>query len=124
MLIKQFLCALLLLAFSCQVFNRACIVTSYYTNTAAYLKNCENKAKPMLHCNGKCQMLKKLKAEEKKDQQNPERRTDTKMDPYCSINSHSGILFSAALAIQDLPYISNGGTPVKMPRNLLRPPAC
>ena len=27
-----------------------------------------------MHCNGKCQMMRKLKQEEKKDQQNPQRR--------------------------------------------------
>lgn len=58
-----------------QTFNRLVIVTEYYTNTAAFAKNCENKAKPQLHCNGKCQMMKKLKQEEKKDQQNSERKS-------------------------------------------------
>jgi hypothetical protein len=28
---------------------------------------CENKAKPELHCNGKCQLMKELKANEKKE---------------------------------------------------------
>ena len=63
-----------MLAFLGQTFNRAVIVSSSYTNSAAYAKNCVNKAKPMLHCNGKCQMLKKMKQEENNDKQNPERR--------------------------------------------------
>jgi hypothetical protein len=33
-------------------------------NLETYKKSCENKAKPMLHCNGKCQMLKKMKKQE------------------------------------------------------------
>jgi hypothetical protein len=33
-------------------------------NLEAYKKACVNKAKPMMHCNGKCQMLKKLKKQE------------------------------------------------------------
>jgi hypothetical protein len=69
---------LLLAAFAVQTFYKTFIVTDYYTNTSAYAKNCENKAKPQLHCNGKCQMMKKLKQEEKKDQQNPERKADNK----------------------------------------------
>jgi len=32
----------------------------------------------MLHCNGKCQLAKKLKQEEKKDRQNPERKLENK----------------------------------------------
>lgn len=78
---------MVLLAFSCQLFNRAAIVTSYYTNKAAYEKNCENKAKPQLACHGKCQMMKQLKAEEKKDQQNPERRVDNKNEVVLSSKS-------------------------------------
>jgi len=30
----------------------------------SYKKVCVNKAKPMMHCNGKCQMLKKIKKQE------------------------------------------------------------
>ena len=33
-------------------------------NLEAYKKACVNKTKPMMHCNGKCQMLKKLKKQE------------------------------------------------------------
>jgi hypothetical protein len=58
-----------------QTFNRAAVVASYYTNTAAYAKNCENKAKPQLHCNGKCQMMKKIKEEENKDKENGQRKS-------------------------------------------------
>jgi hypothetical protein len=37
-------------------------------NIDTYQKNCENKAKPMLHCNGKCQMFKKIKKQEGNNQ--------------------------------------------------------
>jgi len=84
-MLKQIATFLILTAFAVQTFNRAVIVFNYYTNTAAFAKNCENKAKPMLHCNGRCQMLKKLKQEENKDKQNPERRNDNKDEVlYCS----------------------------------------
>lgn len=49
----------------------------YFANTTAYAKNCVNKAKPKLHCNGKCQMMKKIQQEEKKNQQIPERKSET-----------------------------------------------
>lgn len=65
----------LLAAMLMQTLNRGCIVWSYYINSASYAKNCENKAKPQMHCNGKCQMMKKLKQEEKKDAGTPERRS-------------------------------------------------
>src|SRR5690242_8058288 len=77
---KQFTALFLLLAFAMLVFNQAVIVADYFANTSSFAKNCENKSHPMMHCNGKCQMMKMLKAEEKKDQQNPERRIENKND--------------------------------------------
>ncbi len=37
----------------------------------------------MLHCNGKCVLAKKLRQEEKKDQQNPERKLENKVEVFC-----------------------------------------
>lgn len=64
----------LLAAFAAQTFQQGLIVLGYYTNTASFARNCENKARPMMHCNGKCQMMKKLREEEKKGEQAPERK--------------------------------------------------
>jgi hypothetical protein len=71
---KQLTAIFLMLAFAVQTFNRAVIVVDYYANTAAYAKNCINKARPAMHCNGKCQVMKKIQEEEKKDQENAERK--------------------------------------------------
>lgn len=39
----------------------------------------------MLHCDGKCVLAKKMKQEEKKDQQNPERKLENKVEVFsCS----------------------------------------
>lgn len=51
----------------------------YYANTAAYAKNCINKSKPVLHCNGKCQMMKQLQEEEKKEQQDAANKLEIKL---------------------------------------------
>ena len=61
-----------------QTFYRAIIVFDYKTHTEFYAKKCENKAKPKLKCNGKCQMMKKLKQEDKKDRENPDRKAENK----------------------------------------------
>lgn len=68
----------LLLAFMASTFCQAVIVASYYADTAAYARSCENKARPMMHCNGKCQMMKKLQQQEKDEQQNPESKAALK----------------------------------------------
>ena len=40
------------------------MLADYLVNLESYKKACVNKAKPMMHCNGKCQMLKKMKKQE------------------------------------------------------------
>lgn len=40
-----------------------------------------------MHCNGKCQMMKKLQQEEKKDQENPERKAENKNEITLSSRS-------------------------------------
>lgn len=67
-----------------QTFNRSFVVYDYLTNTGSYAKNCINKAKPKMHCNGKCQMIKKLQQEEKKDQQDPDRKGENKLNVLSS----------------------------------------
>ncbi|MEY2916790.1 MAG: hypothetical protein RIS73_504 [Bacteroidota bacterium] len=92
---KQITSILLLLAFAIQTFSGGFVVLNYYTNTAAFAKNCVNKAKPKMHCNGKCQMMKKLKEEEeKKDQQLPERKVENKIE----VLSSKSFFYSAATA--------------------------
>jgi hypothetical protein len=87
---------LLLIAFTGQAFQQSFLVLSYYTNTGAYSKNCVNKARPMLHCNGKCQLAKKIKQQEEKDQKNPERRPELKSEVSSSRT------YFASLPLQDI----------------------
>lgn len=67
-------------SFFVQTFSNFLIVGNYYLNRSAFAQHCENKYKPMMHCNGQCLMRKKLQQEEKKEQENPERRADSKAD--------------------------------------------
>jgi hypothetical protein len=71
-------CTLLLIAFAIQSFHKGGIVMDYYTNSSAYAKNCVNKAKPVLKCNGTCQMAKKILEQQKKDEQAPEGKMQNK----------------------------------------------
>ncbi|MBL7701610.1 MAG: hypothetical protein JNM14_05135 [Ferruginibacter sp.] len=76
---KKITASLLLLAFVSQTFAGPFVMLDYYLNTAAYVKNCINKARPKMHCNGKCQAMKKMQEEEKKEQQNAERKAELKI---------------------------------------------
>lgn len=76
-----------MLAFVSQTFAGPFIMLDYFMNTAAYAKNCVNKARPKMHCNGKCQAMKKIQEEEKKEQQNSERKTEGKFQQVLSSKS-------------------------------------
>ena len=49
----------------------------YVVNTAAYAKNCINKQKPKMRCNGQCQVMKKIQEEERKEKEESERKAES-----------------------------------------------
>ena len=120
-MLKNFGALLLLFALLTQTFHKAVIVSGYYANTADYAKNCINKAKPQLHCNGKCQMMKKLKQEDKKDQQNPERRSSTK-DEVISSKSFFASIDARVLIASSVFDGFSAGKPVKIAATFFHPP--
>lgn len=55
------------MAFLLQTFSRTAVVVDFYANQPYIAKNlCENRDKPKMKCGGKCQLMKKLAAEEQK----------------------------------------------------------
>ncbi len=82
-MLKQLAVIFLLAAFMGQTFNKSLLFMSYYANPAAFAKNCVNKGRPMMHCNGKCQVMKKMQQEEQKEKENTERKADNKSE-VCS----------------------------------------
>lgn len=108
---KQIAAFLLLVAILAQTYSKGFVMAAYYSNTAAYAKNCINKATPKLHCNGKCQMMKKLKQEESRDKQSPERKNDNKNEVlFFSTNQPAAGLFSSMVTTT---YASYSTAPAK-----------
>jgi hypothetical protein len=89
----------LLIAFAAQTFNGACIKLGYAINPEAFAKYCVNKARPKLHCNGKCQMMKKMKEEEKKEQENTARKLDTKSENISSKSFYPSLITPEGVAL-------------------------
>ena len=96
--LKPVFTILILVAFIAQTFNQASIVARYYVNTGAFAKNCENKAKPKMHCNGKCQMMKQLQQASKNDQQAPEKSGNAKNEVLSSKSFFGSIQFSRVVS--------------------------
>ena len=120
--IKYISAMVLLLAFGLQCFNKTFIVVDYYSNTETYAKECINKSRPKLHCNGRCAMMKKLKADEKKDADNPERKQENKSDLFSPfiLNSEMAITVRTT-SLNTYPVYADNRT-IKMPRSCFRPP--
>lgn len=63
-ILKYSLVILLFSSLIAHTFSRSLVLADYLVNLESYKKACVNKAKPMMHCDGKCQMLKKIKKQE------------------------------------------------------------
>jgi hypothetical protein len=61
---KRFFSLLLLCCILGQASIRTVWTLHYQINRAIYLKNCENKDRPNLHCDGKCYLKKKMGVEQ------------------------------------------------------------
>ena len=118
---KQIAALFFLAALLAQTFSKGFIIADYYTNAATYAKNCVNKAMPKMHCNGKCQLMKKLKQEESRDNQNQERKSDHKNEVLFLTASHYEIqLFSSSLITCYPPY--NNPAANKIAFDFFQPP--
>ena len=124
MLVRRTAAFFLLLSFLAQTFSKYVLIADYFTNTAAFAQGCVNKDKPSMHCNGRCQLCKKMEQQDNPDKQTPERKSgNDKNDPLLIRSGFSDLaaLFSIpASTIRD-PGLS-GGTPIQMPRAIFHPP--
>lgn len=122
-MLKRITAIFLLLAFTAQTFNKVFIVLDYYINTTAFAKKCENKRRPMLNCNGKCQMMKKIKEQEKQEQQKPEMKADSKNE----VLSSKSMFATAPVYHINTPHIysaySNTTIPQGVHPDIFHPPA-
>ena len=84
--------AFVLIALMTQSFKFNFLIADYYVNTANYIKNCINKAKPQSTCEGKCQMMKKMREEQQKEEQSSGSRSQHKFEQVIYVHSNSDFL--------------------------------
>jgi hypothetical protein len=118
---KKITATILLLAFVSQTFAGPFIMLDYFVNTASYAKNCVNKAKPKMHCNGKCQAMKKIQEEEKKDQQNAEEKAASKLQVLSS-RSFFSLLIIPAISSNKILFHTFSDSPVDRNLSVFHPP--
>ncbi|MEX6688208.1 hypothetical protein QTN47_11915 [Danxiaibacter flavus] len=122
MITKQIVAFVILLTVMVQTYNKAFIVYDYYVNTESFAVNCENKARPELHCNGQCQMVKKLKQEESKDSQNSDHRSSAPEQIISSKSFFSGIPIIHIHKTRIVYNAINDTRVCNMPRAFFHPP--
>jgi hypothetical protein len=125
MLFRRTAAFLLLLVFFAQAASRYFVVADYYVNTSAYVANCINKDRPWMHCNGRCQLCKKLRQQAgAEDKQTPERKSgnngDETLYSIASLSDFNALHFVALINLQYLEL--SAGKPIGMPRHLFHPP--
>jgi hypothetical protein len=69
--LKQIVAIAFALLISGQAFVRTFWAIDYQWHTAIYLKNCENKSKPEMECDGKCYLKKRMTGNDAKDPKAP-----------------------------------------------------
>jgi hypothetical protein len=57
LIVQKIIASILLLAFIGQTFRQEIYFLDYLVEKAAYAKKCLNKARPAMHCEGKCQHI-------------------------------------------------------------------
>ncbi len=81
---RQFCSILLFLIFLAYSCSNLVIVADFYVNQDYIAANlCVNKDKPWMHCNGHCQLSKKMQEEENKDKQNTDHKSENKTEAVC-----------------------------------------
>jgi len=97
---KKITALVVLMAFVGQTFSAPFILLDYYTNTAAYAKNCVNKALPKMRCNGKCQVMKKMREEERREQENSQRQEAIKFQVLSAKSFYPQLIYPDATDLE------------------------
>jgi hypothetical protein len=84
--LKKLIAIVACLGILLQTFSQVVIVAEYYANKDYIAKNlCENRDKPMMHCNGKCCLKKKLAKEAGNQAPSPRnQKSEQAVNLFCS----------------------------------------
>ncbi len=108
MFLARIITFFLLVIIVCSTFNNNIIMLSFYCNQNYIAKTlCINRDKPQLHCNGKCQLQKKIIQQESKDKQLPDKRNENHIQVlfsksfFAQLNISSGSIIKKQFHITD-----------------------
>lgn len=113
----------MLIAFLAQSFNQGWYYLSYLAQKKEYMKQCVNKSRPQMHCDGRCQLMKKIEEQDKKEQgQAPEMKLASKAEVLSSTSSFLISLNFSTSQVKNCFLLLNSGIPVDQPSSIFHPP--
>lgn len=113
---------ILLLAFIGQTFQQGFYYVDYLVDKAEYVKNCVNKARPKMQCNGKCQLMKKIQQQEREQQKAPEMKLAGKIEVFPA--KYDGVaILSPVFTFTHSYILMNEGYPVDQVSFVFHPPS-
>ncbi len=121
--VNKIAAAILLIAFFGQTFDKVFFYLGYYIDNSDYASNCVNTSRPALHCEGKCQLMKKIREHEQKDHQSPERKLNNKVEVLSSKSFFAAAPPLVATTRQQHAHPAHSGLPIDMPSSFFHPPA-
>ncbi|MFL5762301.1 MAG: hypothetical protein ACJ77K_00055 [Bacteroidia bacterium] len=109
------------LAILLQSAGKLIVIVDFGLNQEYIAKNlCENKAKPMMHCNGKCHLRKQLQKEDKKDNSPNSLREKHEVQLFSGLQKLNFSSFPTELDKSSTPYLFN--SPEAFCPGIFRPP--
>lgn len=111
------------MAITFNVFSKAIVFANYQLNKSEITrKYCENKAKPKLHCDGKCHLKKQLKEEDKKEKESTSNNTKDKFETefFVQVNFN----FSAQKASTSTTHFYSANQSHSHTHAVFSPPQC
>jgi hypothetical protein len=117
--------SLLMIAMLFQTFSKTIVFVSWEANRDFISKNlCENRNRPMMHCNGKCHLRKQLEAGEQKDG-NPLPSSIKSFDEIVVLAEENHLLqFPFAADLQQYYPEESIAVPVSPVHDIFHPPTC
>jgi hypothetical protein len=124
LVIQRVFSIILLFTISMQMFSKLFIVVNYQLNkTEIARKYCENKAKPKMHCDGKCHLKKQLKKEEKREQtpfsKDSKEKIELQYFAETAYSFHSQITIATGISTAYSFSVS-----ASLPQGVFQPPKC
>lgn len=94
---KKIIAIFLLSAITLHTFSKVILVLNFAINrTEIANKYCENKAKPKMHCDGKCHLKKQLNEEEKKEKNEGSKESKEKSESHFFVQVNFSFPIQAA----------------------------